>query len=122
MSSYLTSQRFLRFAAVGFVTLAAAVVAVIQSRRGEGAAVLAPVQRGEASALVGELARSRTVTSDDTAGLDACRRIWAENRQHFFVSTKSPQLPAPPAPNAPLALVKSQERIPPHEVDQGRAR
>ncbi len=122
MSSYLTSQQFLRVAAVVFVMLAAA-VAVIQSRRGEdAAAVLAPLERGEADPLVSELARRRTVTSDDTAGLDACRRIWAENRQHFFVSTKSPQLPAPPAPNAPAELMKSQEQVRPHEVDQGRAR
>ena len=121
MSSYLIPEKVLRVAAVVFVMLTAA-VAVIQSRRGEDAAVLAPVERDEADALVGELARCRTVTSDDTAGLDACRRIWAENRQHFFVSTKSPQLPAPPAPNAPAELMKSQEQVRPHEVDQGRAR
>jgi len=121
MSPHLTSQQFLRVAAVGFVTLAAA-VAVIQSRRGEDAAVLAPVERDEADALVGELARCRTVTSDDTASLNACRRIWAENRQRFFVSTKSPQLPAPPAPKAPAGFIKSQEQARPLEVDQGRAR
>jgi len=121
MSSFLTSQQFLRVAAVLFVVLAAA-VAVIQSRHGEDAAVLAPVGRGEADALVGELSRCRTITPDDIAALDACRRIWAENRQHFFVSTKSPQLPAPPAPNAPAGLMKTQERVPSHEVDQWRAR
>jgi conjugative transfer region protein TrbK len=121
MSSYLTSQQFLRVAAVVFVMLAAA-VAVIQSRRGEDAAVPAPVERGEADALVGELARCRTVTFDDTAGLDACRRLWAENRQHFFVSTRSPQLPVLPAPNSPPVLGKSEGRVPAHEVDQGTAR
>ena len=121
MSTFLTSQQFLRVAATVFVMLAAA-VAVIQSRRGEDAAVLAPVERDEADALVGELARCRTITPDDTAGLDACRRIWAENRQHFFATTKSSQLPAVPAPNAPPVLVKSQERVPPHEVDLGRTR
>ena len=121
MSSYLIPEKVLRVAAVVFVMLAAA-VAVIQSRRGEDAAVLAPVERDEADTLVGELARCRTVTSDDTASLDACRRIWAENRQRFFVSTRSPQLPAPPAANAPAGLVKSEGRVPPHEVDQGRAR
>jgi conjugative transfer region protein TrbK len=120
MSSYLTSQQFLRVDAVAFVALAAT-VAVVLSRHGEDPAILAPVERGEADALVGELARCRTVTSDDTAGLDACRRLWAENRRRFFVSTRSPQLPAPPAPNAPEVLMKSQERVPPHEVDQGRA-
>jgi conjugative transfer region protein TrbK len=121
MSPYLTSQQFLRVAAVVFVMLIAA-VAVIQSRGGEDAAVLTPMELGEADALVSELARCRTVTSDDSAGLDACRRIWAENRQRFFVSTKSPQLPAPPVPNEPGAPMKSQDRVPPHEIDQGRAR
>jgi conjugative transfer region protein TrbK len=121
MSSHLTSQQFLRAAAVGVVTLAAA-LAVIQSRRVEVAAVPVPAGRGEADALIGELARCRTVTSDDTTGLDACRRIWAESRQHFFLSTKSPQLPAPPVPNEPEAPMKSQDRVPAQEVDQGRSR
>jgi conjugative transfer region protein TrbK len=121
MSSYLIPEKVLRVAAVVFVILAAT-VAVIQSRRGEDAVVPAPLGRGEADALVSELARCRTVTSDDTAGLDACRRIWAENRQRFFVSTGSPQLPTPPAPNASPVLLKSPERVQPHEVDQGRAR
>jgi conjugative transfer region protein TrbK len=119
MSPYLTSQQFLRTAAVAVVTLAAA-LAVIQSRR--VAAVSAPAGRREADALIGELARCRTIAPDDTAGLDACRRKWAENRQHFFVSTRSPQLPAPPVPNEPGAPMKSQDRVPTQEVDQGRAR
>ena len=121
MSSHLTSQQFLRVAAVVFVMLAAA-VAVIQSRRGREATVLAPLGSGEADPLVGELARCRTITSDDTAVLDACRRIWAENRQHFFISTKSPPPPAAPAPDAPAVPVKGQDRVPPYGVDQGRAR
>jgi conjugative transfer region protein TrbK len=121
MSSYLIPEKVLRVAAVVFVMLTAAVV-VIQSRHGKDAAVLPPLERGEVGALIGELARCRTITPDDTAGLDACHRIWAENRQHFFVSTRSPQLQAPPAPNAATGLAKSPERVPPHEVDQGRAR
>jgi len=121
MSPYLTSQQFLRVAATVFVTLAAA-VAVIQRRHGEDAAVLAPMERGGADALVSELARCRTITPDDTAGLDACCRIWAENRRHFFVSTRSPQLPAPPTPNASPVLLKTPGRVPLHEVDQGRTR
>ena len=121
MISYLTSQQFLRIAAVIFVALAAA-VAVIQSRRGREAAVLAPLGRGEADALVSELARCRTITPDHTAVLEACRRIWAENRQHFFLSTKSPPPPAAPTPDAPAVPVKGQDRVPPYGVDQGRAR
>jgi hypothetical protein len=38
--------------------------------------------------------------------LEACGRLWAKNRQHFFVSTKSPQLQAPPAPDAPAGFEK----------------
>ena len=121
MSSYLIPRKALRVAAVVFGILTAA-VAVIQSGRGEDAAVPAPMERGEADALVGELARCRTIMLDDAAALDACRRIWAENRQHFFVSTKSSQLPVPPAPNGPAGFMKSHEQVPPHEVDQGRAR
>ena len=120
MSSYLTSQQFLRIAAVVFVMLAAA-VAVVQGRRGEDAAVPTPVERGEANAPVSELARCRAITPDDTAGLNACRRIWAENRQHFFASTKSRQLPDPPA-NAPAGLMKSQDRILPGEIEQNGTR
>jgi len=121
MSSYLIPEKVLRVAAVAFVMLAAA-VSVIQARHGEDRVVLAPVGRGEADVPVSDLARCRAITPDDTAGLDACRRIWAENRHHFFVSTKSPQLPTPPAPSAPLGLLKSRHQGPPHEVDQGRTR
>jgi conjugative transfer region protein TrbK len=121
MNPFLIPEKALRVAAVAFVMLAAA-AAVIQSRHGEDAAVPARVERGEADALVGELARCRTVTSDDSAGLDACRRIWAENRQRFFVSTRSLQLAARPVPNEPGAPMKSQERVPANEVDQGRDR
>ena len=35
---------------------------------------------------------------DEAAALETCRRVWAENRRQFFGSTKSPQLPAAPAP------------------------
>ncbi|MGZ5876044.1 MAG: putative entry exclusion protein TrbK-alt [Bradyrhizobium sp.] len=121
MSAYLNSQQILRVAAVVIVALTA-VVAVIQSRRGRDAVILTPLGRGEADALVSELVRCRTVTSDDAIALDTCRRLWAENRHHFFVQTKSPQLPAPPAPDAPAGFGKSQERVPPPEVDQSRTR
>ena len=111
MNSCLTSQQILRLAAVAFVTLVA-VVAVVQSRHGQDPANPTPVERGEADVLVSELARCRTITSDNIVLLDSCRGIWAENRQRFFVSTKSPQLPAPPELNEPAGPMKSQERVP----------
>jgi conjugative transfer region protein TrbK len=118
MGSYLTSRPFVWVAAVVFFALAAAAT-MIKSGRDEDPAVFAPLGPREADVLVGDLARCRTITSDDTAGLDACRRAWAENRQRFF-TTKLPQLPAVPAPNAPGVIMKNQH--PPHEVDQGRTR
>ena len=120
MNSHLTFQQFLRVAAVVIVVLAA-LVAVIQSRRSEDVAILAPLGPGEADALVTELARCRTVTPDDAVVLEACRRTWAENRQHFFASTTSRQLPDPPA-SAPAGLMKSQDRILPGEIEQNGTR
>ena len=62
------------------------------------------------------------VAVDDAVVLEACRRIWTENRQHFFVPTKSPQLPASSAPDVPAGFMKSQERIQPGEIDQSGTR
>jgi len=114
MSSHLTSQQFFRLGAVVFVAVAAA-VAVIQSRRSDEAAVLAPLEPAEADALNRELARCRTVVPDDALLLETCRRLWAENRRHFLVSTKSPNLSDLPASTE---VTKSQERILQQEIDQ----
>jgi conjugative transfer region protein TrbK len=121
MSSYLTAQQILRLVAVLMVTLVAA-IALIQSRRSEETAVLAPLGRREADTLVNELARCRVVTSNDAVALDACRRKWAENRQHFFASTGSRQLPDSPAAEVPAERAKSEERIPLAEIQQNRSR
>ena len=80
MSSYLTSQQIFRLGAVVFVTLVIA-AAVIQSRPTDEAAILAPLEPGEADALVHELARCRTVTSDDAIVLESCRRLWAPSAE-----------------------------------------
>ena len=77
MNTHLTFQQSLRVAAVVIVVLAA-LVAVIQSRRSEDVAILAPFGPGEADALVTELARCRTVTPDDALVLEACRRLWEQ--------------------------------------------
>ena len=121
MNPYLTSRQLARVAAIIFVVVAIT-VAVVQSRRSEDATFLTPLERGEADALVSELARCRTITPDDTAVLEVCRRIWAENREHFFLSTKSPQLPAAPAPDASAEPIKNQARNSLDGVERGRAR
>jgi hypothetical protein len=70
------------------------------------------------------LARCRTITSDETAALEACRRTWAENRRQFFGSATFPQSPADPVLKALAAPVKNQDRVVPREVEpqQGDAR
>ena len=108
MNTYLTPRQFAWSAAIAFGVLIVA-VALIQNRRSGGSVVLTPLGHGEADALVSEIARCRTITPDDAAVLEACRRIWAENRQHFFASTKSP---AAPVPTASAEIAKSQRPSP----------
>jgi len=44
----------------------------------------------DADPLAAELARCRRVTPEQTDALDACRRIWAEQRRQFLGQSKSP--------------------------------
>ncbi|WP_159008933.1 putative entry exclusion protein TrbK-alt [Bradyrhizobium sp. S69] len=120
---HLTPRQFARIAAVGFVVLIVALT-IVQSRHSEQTVVVAPLEHRDAETLVEELARCRTITSDETAALEACRRTWAENRRQFFGSAPSPQSPADPVLKALGAPEKSQDRVVPREVEpqQGEAR
>jgi conjugative transfer region protein TrbK len=123
MMPHLTPRQFAPIAAVGFVVLVVALT-IAKSRHSEDAVVLAPLEHGESDALVQELARCRTIASDEAAALETCRRAWAENRRQFFGSARSPQSSINPALNAPAAPVKNQDRVLPREVEpqQGEAR
>ena len=101
MKPYLTPRQFTWIAAVAFVFWAIAVV-VIQSRRDRDAAFITPTEAGKVNALEAELTLCRTISPDELGILDSCRHIWADNRQHFFLSPKSPPSPAALAPYAPL--------------------
>ena len=120
MTSYVT-PRELAWAAAIVLGMLVAGAAVIHDRRGEETVVLRPMEPGTSDPLVSELARCRTIAPDDPGLLESCRQIWAENRQRFFLSTKSPQLPATSAPSVRAAPVKGQDPVPPHGVDEGRA-
>jgi conjugative transfer region protein TrbK len=119
MGSHLTSRRFVWVGAIFFVVLTAA-VAMIRSGRDEDPAVFAPLPSRE-DVFADDLARCRTITPDDTAGLDACCRAWAENRQRFS-TRKLPLLSNPSAPHAPGKPMKNLDQVPPHDVEQGRIR
>jgi conjugative transfer region protein TrbK len=96
-------------------------LAVLQSRRSEDAAVLTATKPGKAEVPESEFARCRTISPDDLGLLESCRHIWADNRQHFFLSTKSPPSPLAPAPYATLGPAAKRDGIPSRDVDQSRA-
>lgn len=76
----------------------------------------AAVEPGPANVdpLASELARCRTVTTDQLAADDTCRRIWAEGRRRFFAPSASRRSPATtePAATEPSVSPKIQDRIP----------
>jgi conjugative transfer region protein TrbK len=123
MMPHLTPRRFARIAAVGFVVLIVALT-IARSWHSEDAVVLEPLAHGDAEALVREIARCRTITSDETAALETCRRVWAENRRQFFGVVRLPQSPTEPVLNTPAAPLKSQDLVSPSKVElqQGGAR
>ena len=116
MQSFLGFRRAIWIAAIASLVSIIA-LAAIQSRHSEDAAVLEPMERGTADALVTELARCRTIVPDDIAALESCRRIWAENCKNFFLSTKSPS----PLSEKSAGSVKKGDRIPSLGHDLGRA-
>lgn len=60
-----------------------------------------------------DLARCRSVTSEDTAGYQRCKRVWDENRRRFFGKKDSPAALGHDASAAGLAPApKDQSRMP----------
>ena len=102
MNQCLNHRQFLRIAAVGLVILIV-VLAIVQTRRGSEAGIAAPLGSGKADALVSDWTRCRTVTLDQTASLETCRQLWAENRRQFLTPSKTTPSKATPAPAEPLA-------------------
>ena len=123
MMPHLTPHQFARIGAVGFVVSIVAFT-VSRSWHSEDPVVLAPLTHDKADALVEELARCRTITSDETAALETSRRVWAENRRQFFGVARLPQSPTEPVLNTTAAPVKNQDRVVPPQVEQqqGEAR
>jgi conjugative transfer region protein TrbK len=103
------------FKALSLVTTIGVLVVTactIQLRGGEEAS--APPKAEQATDVDGsDLARCRSVTSEETASYQHCRQVWAENRRRFFgrkdgaaVSGRGdPALGLTPAP-------KDQSRMP----------
>jgi conjugative transfer region protein TrbK len=118
MKPHLTPRQFAPIAAVGFIVLIVAALTIVESRHSEDALVLEPLAHGDAEALVREIARCRTITPDETAALEICRRVWAENRRQFFGVARFPQSPTEPVLNTAAAPLKNQDRLSPPKVEQ----
>jgi conjugative transfer region protein TrbK len=84
-------------------------LAVNQSRHADDNAVLPAAVLVDP--LAAELARCRTITPEQNAADDTCRRAWAESRRRFFApsSSRPDTLTNNPAAAGPI---KSQDRLP----------
>lgn len=92
---------------VGILVVAAC---TIQLRGGEDTS--AP-SKTEQTTDVDDLARCRTVTSEDAAGYQHCQKIWAENRGRFFGRKDGAAGSRRPDPVAGLTPApKDQSRMP----------
>jgi conjugative transfer region protein TrbK len=94
--------------AIGVLVVAAC---TIQLRGGEDTSK--PKTEQTADVDGSELARCRTVTSDDAAGYEHCQKVWAENRRRFFGRKDSAVGSRRPDPVAGLTPApKDQGRMP----------
>jgi conjugative transfer region protein TrbK len=108
-------RKFPLIAAMGLVVLSVAACAV--QLRPDQDSQPSPTSPEENHPLAPKLESCLTVTPDQTATFEYCRRVWVENRRRFFGSQKklpasktavdhaNEQLPAEPAP-------KDQSRLP----------
>jgi conjugative transfer region protein TrbK len=82
----------------------------IQLRGGEEAS--AP-PKPEQTTDVTDLARCRSVTSEDTASYQHCQKVWAENRRRFFGRKNGAAVSGQGDPASGLASApKDQSRMP----------
>jgi conjugative transfer region protein TrbK len=83
----------------------------IQLRGGEDAS--APSKAEQTTDVDGsDLARCRTVTSEDAAAHQHCQKVWAENRRHFFGRKDGGAASRRPDPAATLTAPKDESRMP----------
>ncbi|MFB9266598.1 putative entry exclusion protein TrbK-alt [Bradyrhizobium erythrophlei] len=96
------------------VTLAAAAACAIQLRQPSREPAPARSSPQKTATLEPDLARCRTVTSEQGAAYERCRRIWVENRRRFFGQKAGPVQPTGGGPGGSSQELapKDQSRIP----------
>jgi conjugative transfer region protein TrbK len=107
-------RRFPLIAAFGLVVLSVAACAV--QLRHEQESQPSPATSEESHPLAPKLESCLTVTPDQTATFEYCRRVWAENRRRFFGSQKKSAAPSviepPNGQSSPEPGPKDQSRLP----------
>jgi conjugative transfer region protein TrbK len=98
----------LRAATLAFVAAAIA-LAVNQSRRDNDENRDVPPAAVLVDPLATDLARCHTITPEQNAADDTCRRAWAESRRRFFAPSSS-NSDAGTNPPVATGTVKSQDR------------
>jgi conjugative transfer region protein TrbK len=89
-------RRFPLIAAIGLVVLSVAACAA--QLRPDQDSQPSPVTSEESHPLAPKLESCLTVTPDQTATFEYCRRVWAENRRRFFGPQKKPSASDATAP------------------------
>lgn len=113
---HISVQQLARLAAMVFVIVAAG-AAIIYGGPNEDGGVIAPLEPKQADALADELARCRTITSNETSALGACRRIWADNRRQFFAPA-GPGRTLAKRPTSSVAPLEIRDRAMPARAEQ----
>lgn len=115
-----SSGVLLRGAALAFV-VAVLAVAMFQSHNANNVGATIPTTTTSADPLLTDLMRCRTVTPEQLAVDDTCRRAWAENRRRFFAPSSSRSDTAVHDPAAaPVTRSKAQDRLPAAGVQSDR--
>ncbi|MFB6417784.1 putative entry exclusion protein TrbK-alt [Bradyrhizobium tunisiense] len=83
----------------------------IQLRGGDEPPAL-PKAEPTTDATSTDLARCRSVTSEETAGYQHCRQVWAENRRRFFGKKDGAAAPGHDDAASSITAPKDQSRIP----------
>jgi len=100
----------------GVAVMVLVVAACAIKLRGDEDQISALPSAQEVDPLAAELARCRTVTSEQKDALAECRRIWAEQRRQFLGQKKTPTPTGLPNDNTP------NKRFPASEPRKGESR
>src|SRR6266851_756122 len=100
MSARSRIDRLSMVAGVAVMVLVVAACAIKLRDDEEQASSASPVSE-DPNPLAAELARCRSVTSEQKDALEKCRRVWAEQRRQFLGQSKPPTPTSHPDDSAP---------------------